>query len=521
MDIFSTITLPKLKKKHAILIIVLAISLITLFLIIFIVSRQGGENASGTTDDNFYENSAKIFILEGAPRVEKLGKISRTIQSGEIIAKDDVIVTDDISRAIILFTSNSSILIDRNTKLKINEIQTSNASFTKISLLNGSIFSRTEEGIYQGQNYEVKISNLVISSMGTRFESSISQDGKISNSVFKGKIKLININNNDEIIGEIEVNQNTNIEFRKDEIENLNTAKLNSYVKPFDADTIIDLKDENIFFKQLIICIDANISDILRSGNATKSAYLQNRGNDLVVCIKKVYEKILEKYNAVALEQAQNLYTTKATNQKKQPPELIKVSDQYNLTLEDKLTCSWSATGEEITGYEYSITSDSGSILINWTATTSTTITLTNIGMKYGDQYYCNVKAIGKYGTSSMKSSDGITFDNKTATIAITLDPNSGPPDAIFGKIDLGDFDNDTDLIVKVYLKNIENKYYDGTDWQDSIYWHETTKKPGTGSFTWKTNTIFPAGIYTGDIIYIQVTNTQTGAIIPTTFTVP
>ncbi len=507
--------LPTIKKQHAKLLIGITVALVMIAAIIFIASRTiSSSNDISPTGQN-PQSAANISIVEGAPRVEKFGRISRTVNENEEISKGDVITTDGISRAIIVFSNNSTILIDTNSRVEIKNIQTGDSPEISLYQMKGSIFVRGEGSVEPGLKVLI-LTDFSSLELGESRANTILTDETYYIENRKGMISL-KILNESETLGEYNLDENATLEINTAEIENYS----NEYI---EENVSFTASPEETFWYKLIDCVDYKISDILSQGNFEKKNYLKNKINQLTVCPTEIREEEFDKLNDDKLSEAEAAAAKQELEKKKNPPQITAIEDSgsisNDLTQIDKISCTWSATGESIKGYEYSVgTSQGATDMKSWTATTNLSVTVSDVGMVYGEKYYCNVKAISDYGTSQVKSSNGVAFDDSNIT---GVSVNTSFPGTITGDVEWDEFYDLDDYIVKIYVKNSANKYSNGTEWLDSLTWHETDITTGTDMIDWETTTEFTQDSteYNGATIYIQVENTLTGKIYQTTKTI-
>lgn len=507
--------LPKIKKQHAKLLISITVGLVLISVIIFVASRTIGSDNNLITNINENQSAANINILEGAPRVEKFGRISRTINESEEVSKGDVIVTDGISRALIVFSNNSSIVIDTNSRIEIKNITTGEQPAIEIYQIKGSIFVRGETGVEENLKVIVSTDISTLEFVEARVKASISDDSyKIESR--KGVLDLTTKQGTDTI-GEYELEEAASLE--------ITIAEIDKYTSEFiDENVTYTAGDDDTYWQKLIDCIDYKISDILSQGNFEKKNYLKNKLNEITTCPKDIKDENFDKLNNEKLSEAEAAAAKQAIEEKKTPPKISAIDDSgsisKDLTELDKISCTWSATGEDIKGYEYSIgTSKGATDTKTWTAITDLSVVETNLGMVYGQSYYCNVKAESPYGTSEVKSSDGVIFDDSVISSVTATASFPGP---ITGNVNWSEYYDLEDYLVKVYIKNSAGKYSDATAWVDSLTWHETDITPnGSDTIDWETTTDFTQASteYDGTTLYIQVENTVTGKIYQTTKT--
>lgn len=478
-------------KKNTLIVLTAGVVVFTIILlIVFFISRN---NQPRNAEEKF-DNSAFMttYIYSGAPRIQKNELTSKTFNFSERVTDNSKILTDSISRGVVTFKNNSLILIDKDSEVDI----TRQGNDIKVSVIKGSAYLRVEQNLNFTGNY---------GSINTDHEDGrvvISYEDKVIFNQIRGKT-IIDMDGDEGEVADAQTLELNIIDLTSLEIESL-PSKIKS-----------STEDETEWGKTYK-CIDNKITDLLIGGNATKEWYLNSEIDGLLDCKTKLDQASLDKLNDENLQKAQQQTNTEQTNQTKKPPVMKVVNDQGSFTTEDKLVCTFSAEGEKIQNYEYSIgTAPGGTDIKTWTKSDSTSITASSLGMQYAKTYYCNARAINEYGKSDIKSTDGIIFDNSQATLTINA---FNMPGKITGSVTYSGVTSDTDLVVKVYLKDgTTSKYSNGAEWVTNQILHDTNKTSGSSSFTWSSITTFNNADFTSGTVYAEVKNIKTGRILDQT----
>ncbi|HEX9804731.1 MAG TPA: hypothetical protein VGA67_03550, partial [Candidatus Dojkabacteria bacterium] len=467
---------PKIKKKQATTLIYIVVFIVVFFVIIFLSFRNFWSGL--TTDEQRIENEssvARINILSGGPRISETDAFSRTIEDGEGLTENTTITTDSISRAVIATIDNTIYVLDRNTRVQI-------ADEGHLVLDAGRIFTIVFE--YSGQ-FNRNINSENIENIISSGEIMFTKDGEstLNTEVLKGKTIIKSINTNGEA-SETEVASAEAI-----------TIEFNKTYQPSDLSALkstssINLEEEFIILQQ---CITKKANEILTGENHTRSNFIKNRLDEFVDCVGEIKGVEFDTDNTANTSLAANNQNQLINESKKTAPIVNAVSLTPSGT---NYKCTWSAMGEEIEGYEYSVGTSQGAINFkNWSKTTDTGATINSSSMEYLSQYFCNVRAVNQYGKSDVVSSSGVLYDNSSGSISIT----SQPPGTVTGSVTGINVDSE-DLIVEIYVRNAEGKYSDGSNLLDTIYWVSATKSPNGSGFTWTSSISFSGDFSGGNV---------------------
>lgn len=501
MDDTDLAKIPTIKRKH-----IYIIGGVTLFLLLiagfFLISSRINPRNSNSSETGSLGALPTALILEGGGKLSKNSDFERTIQNNEAISEGDIISNDTISRSAIIFPTNSYLVSDIDSKIKINSIK--EGSTIRLELLEGKTFIRvidSGEGFY---GIELNYDKLKISSKDARFYTQVIKDDKIIISVVKGSIK---INLEDNEIGEVSENKIVTISLK--DISSLNADNLSKATTTYTP--------VNDTFEKHISCIDGAVTTIVEDTNNKRDS-VKNDYQKLTECKDKQQESIFDEDEKKNRDEAIKKYQAEESKIKKVPPEVTAIDDQGEFTTTDELKCTWKAKGDGLKGYEYSVGTVAGSTNVaDWKSTTETSVVLNNIGMQYPKKYFCNVRAIGQFGTSSVKSTNGLSFDNSTATIQLDT-PNF--PGRVTGRINSITVTTVANLEVTFYIKRADGKYVDAGG--NAVANQTMLSATIGGGNNWASVATFADDGLSGGLVYAQVKNKETGKILDqTTVTIP
>jgi hypothetical protein len=402
----------------------------------------------------------------------------------------------------LIFADNTYITLDYNTVVEIKSIQQGDESSTELIIKVGTVYVRvTDNGLYE-PSFELSSEFTKVQSNSSRYEVLGTEAGELKLTVLNGEVTVKTFTEESESDGVlVESGKEVTVTDSDNDLQRL----IKESTQPSEDSWV-----------KLYSCIDSNVSQMLQEGNNEKLNFIKNQADILINCVFEVEKEKYKDEEDKRAAEAKKKFSNDTQNLSQNAPEVTSVSATFN---SESISCSWNTKGEDIQGYEYSIGTSAGkSDEFDWKETSSTAETINIPGLEYGSFYYCNVKALGKYGDSEVKSSEGLLYDNSSANIDSTS--LTFPPGPVKGDVSFSNIDDDNDLKVEIYIQNSEGKYLDASgEWKSTQIFLSTSKSNSSNnSFSFSTNSISGnSNDFDGGKLYVQVVNTLTGRTLDQT----
>ena len=187
------------------------------------------------------DQSLKIFSIIGDVKIIQ-NTVAKTPNVGDIIQKDDEIITGDMSVADLLLGEEGVIRVQQNSHIKMASVINKTSTDTQIDMDNGKVYitlSKMRKG-----TFKVKTPTAVASVRGTSFRVTAGEN-KSKLDVLVGKIK-VNPIKDEKVIEEIEaiVEKNQTVEIDKKAVENAIEKKEEIKVAELKKEEIKEIKNE-------------------------------------------------------------------------------------------------------------------------------------------------------------------------------------------------------------------------------------------------------------------------------------
>ncbi len=491
----------KKKSSFPILIIFICIAiplLVGLIILSFFLYKKYFEVTPKNKD-----YSALLVVLKPNLSVDRDGKEITDLGEQFNLEQGDKVKTNENGQGYIIFPDNSSVSIDINSEVQIDEVkETDNSFVVHLSQLAGRTWSRVENLFHKGSDYQVQTPNTIAAVRGTQFGCDVIPGDSTCYSIEHDiNLTLKNIDSFDNTFALPEGKFYDNDDEQKPASEEEILNKI--------GDLVID--DE---WKTLNECINEKSEKLLGEDNKVIGFLLDNFKE---IGCGPVGEtpSVTEEPNptsdpttptpSVKVTGAPTVGLTITPSPTPYPKPSIRT-----VTLSMKgstMICSWS--GANATSYYVSIVTVSGADPTN--KTTSTTYTTTS--GKPNNYYYCNVKAQGNGGTSSIATSNSLYFETAVASILSTTpaDANStwGGSVSVAGSYSGVTLSN---LRAKYYIKRNDSGQYLRSNgiWASGINWIYMTPAAYTGyvnGYKASSTTGGVNGYYNVDIYFVVYHN--------------
>ena len=395
------------------------------------------------------ETTALLVVSTSSMTVTRDGTPTTLSDGTHDLLPGDNVKTDEAGTGYIVFSDNSTLSLDKNSEITLEEVNQSDDTFIiKVTQLAGRTWSRVENLFGKKTEYEVETPNTIAAVRGTVFGCDVTSISESTCYAIEHSIslKLKNLDSEDNEIVLDEGNQFTNNDEEID--EELDIEEIKRKVSTLDE------KIET--WKTYNECLTEKSEELLNSDEQKVIDFLKEN-IDKLVCGDEVTD------TEVPTE------TVTPTPEPVDTPAAsigtISFSQQGS-----NLVCAWTALNA--TSYAVSISTVAGAGSTPWVTRTIKTYTRSDVSS--GNTYYCNVIAKGDGGNSSVKASKGVYFDLSTGSIDTTFPASTGyyyGAIGATGKFYSMSFSN---LRIKYSIQRSDNNKYlrVGTGWADGLFWN-------------------------------------------------
>lgn len=470
----------------AFLLTALGIIVITVF-----VASNDTESTEITEDDFVYAT-----IIEGGPRISKSNRISRTLGISDVVQINDSLVNDEISMSLMVFSDNSYILLDKKTEINLSNIAITDGGSSSIVLEEGRIFVR-DENLSITTPIEIKYQDTNLGGIlrGAEMSTSIDEEAVILGSIRNNVI----VENNQT---EFEIQQSSELAISIDSINtDLNSLSENIEFKNYQ-------EEENQWYKT-IFCINNKANDVITKEGNEKNV-LKESIDIFDDCIEEVQAEVFNENNQQNLINSIDQLEEEFSELNKNIPRITGIQAEF---VGGEYKCAWSASGTNISKYEYKVIENDEQDIIDWTETNELTVDIPTENFVYANNYVCSVRAYSEDERSIARNSDPRIYDNSEASVEAGLN-DSFPK--VAGTARYSNVSSE-DLEITIYLQSQDSRYSNGNALVSDVYFHSTNfTNVSDDRIEWETNTSFSGSIqdYDGYILYAQIKNIETGTIL-------
>lgn len=437
-------------------LVILSLFIVTVSIISFISLQYS--SVRGLPDDNQQPEATKSkpltvrqITVEGTPRLVREGRVTEFNANTQITSRD-IIETNEESRIYLLFSDRTSLHLDRDSSIIIDELGTESTSKI-ITLQTGRVWLREYA---DKQNSTLQFNSYSIETDATSSEVALeSQDV----SVYLSKGEKLNVTKKNSLQKQLLSGQQM--------LSRNNTANIDT----------LKLKDDWQLYNE---CLDTNTLNIVNKDSGFDEVYtsLKNLIQQGIKCSGILGISVIATPTARPV-----VYRQVYVSPKGKPASIYEVKGSVNEL--DQVICEWNAGGEAVTSYSYSLwrinpdsTEDQ---LTDWKSTTNKSVIIGEAGLLalvYPEQYVCKVQAFSKWGNAESKS-EVFYYDKSTGSLSLYK-----PDPEYYTQVDgTGIYQNMNlaEVQVRFSLMNTEptslhfNQYcQDNNQWGSTAVWFDT-----------------------------------------------
>lgn len=469
-------------------LIIIIVLLVVLFLMV--VLSKNGESVDVENDTT----RAILSSIEGTPKVKKSGETSYSeAVDGTELDIGDSVKTDDSSRALILFSDNSSVSLDYNSEITLESVPDGND--TKINIIQeaGKAWHRIEK-LGAEDEYNVQTPTAIAAVRGTKFISHVASPKLTNIHTVESSVEVFPFIDGEKLEGAT-VEAGNWVDVIQDKKAEYKEKKLEKFIARFEQ-----AKDSWFKFNE---CLDETVTGKIRNVKTLRKKF---------AAIKEFIKDMQECNDILGLILTPTPTLTETPTPS--PREKARPAKIKSVTLSMQglgLNCKWDAEGV-ISEYQYSLGSEPGEANeFTWQKTTSKSVNFTDLSANNGDVFYCNVVAKSKNG-DDLNYSSGFVYDISSGDI--TNESNFAAGASPIGTLTIsGNYSYNNmsanEVEIKFQIKK-QAQYYGPNGWQADSVWFTPASITSNNFRDTKVDDFNSA------IVFVELRNKLTGKVLDT-----